>query len=44
MIHIADAAAIKVRPLYVYLLGYLRPWFVGGYNLSCQVSEAHASI
>ena len=44
MIHIADAAAIKVRPLYVYLVGCLRPWFVGDHNLSCQVSQARTSI
>jgi hypothetical protein len=40
MIVVADAAAIKVRPLYVYLFKDLRPSSrsVGGHNLSCQVS------
>jgi hypothetical protein len=35
LIFIADAAAIKVCPLYVRLIGCLRPLFVGDHNLSC---------
>ena len=44
MIYIADAAAIKVRLLCVYLVGCLRPWFVGNHNSSGQVSQARRSI
>jgi hypothetical protein len=44
MIYIADAAAIKVCPLYTYLVGYRRPCFIGHHDLSCQVSQAPTSI
>ena len=44
MIHIADAAAIKVCLRYAYLVGCFRHGSVGDYDLSCQVSQAPTTI
>jgi len=38
MIYIADAAAIKVCSLEVYLIEYIGLFFAGDHNLSLQIS------